>query len=120
MACLSLSQTLRNSKCLANHLRLLNSYSTRLHNLQGWPRSKSSVAASRIELKEKQEASQYNLMSHETEYHSQPKDPLDLTFSNTKEAYKSKTTSELIRALLVLKLSSYDVLINNHAKVGCP
>ena len=46
-----------------------------------------------------------------------PVDPLDLTFSNTKEAYKSKTTWELMRALLVLKLSSYDFLINNHQKV---
>ena len=46
-----------------------------------------------------------------------PKDPLDLSFSNTKEAYKSKTTLELTRALLVLKLSSFNFLIANHRKV---
>jgi hypothetical protein len=47
-----------------------------------------------------------------------PKDPLDLSFSNTKQVYKSKTTFELARALLVLKLSSFDFLIHNHKKVS--
>lgn len=47
-----------------------------------------------------------------------PKEPLDLTFSNTKEAYKSKTSAELIRTLFVLKLSSYDFLIENHPRVS--
>lgn len=46
------------------------------------------------------------------------RDPLDLTFSNTKDAYKSKTTGELVRALVVLKLSSYDFLVFNHTKVS--
>ncbi|RWS28166.1 proline dehydrogenase 1-like protein [Leptotrombidium deliense] len=43
------------------------------------------------------------------------KNPLD--FSDTKEAYKSKRTSELVRALIVLKLSSYDFLVVNHSKL---
>lgn len=47
-----------------------------------------------------------------------PKDPLDLTFSDTKQVYKSKTSYELARALVVLKLSSFDFLINNHKKVS--
>lgn len=45
------------------------------------------------------------------------KDVLDLTFTNTKEAYKNKTSYELLRALVVLKLTSYDFVTNNHAKV---
>lgn len=46
------------------------------------------------------------------------KDELDLTFENTKDAYKSKTTSELIRALVVLKLSTYDYLVENNKRVS--
>ena len=44
-------------------------------------------------------------------------DPLDLTFHNTKQAYKSKKTSELLRAVFVLYLSQFDSLVFNHAKV---
>lgn len=44
-------------------------------------------------------------------------DPLDLTFHNTKQAYKSKKTSELLRAVFVLYLSQFDSLVFNHAKL---
>lgn len=47
-----------------------------------------------------------------------PFDKLDLTFTDSKEAYKSKKTSELIRAYLVLKLSSFDYIVLNHDKVA--
>ncbi|XP_054155050.1 proline dehydrogenase 1, mitochondrial-like [Oppia nitens] len=40
-----------------------------------------------------------------------------LNFDNTREAFKSKTTSQLLRALIVLKLCQYDVLVNNHTKL---
>lgn len=43
---------------------------------------------------------------------------IDLTFNNTKECYKSKRTSELMRALIVLKLCSYPLLVDNHQKVS--
>lgn len=46
------------------------------------------------------------------------RDKLDLTFNDTKNAYKSKRTSELVRAYIVLKLSSYDILVKNHKKVS--
>lgn len=114
MACFSASQGIRSSRPLLVKGRVLSGHCNRLNNL--WKRDKST--ASVTALKGKQEASDSdNLVSHRTEYHNHPKDKLDLTFSNTKDAYKSKTTSELIRALLVLKLSSYDILINNHARV---
>ncbi|XP_013774417.1 proline dehydrogenase 1, mitochondrial-like [Limulus polyphemus] len=45
------------------------------------------------------------------------RDPLDLTFENTQAAYKSKKTWELVRGLLVLKLSSYPYLVENHEKL---
>lgn len=46
------------------------------------------------------------------------KDELDLTFENTKDAYKSKTTWELLRAFLVLKLTTYDYLVENNQRVS--
>ncbi|XP_035208773.1 proline dehydrogenase 1, mitochondrial-like isoform X2 [Stegodyphus dumicola] len=48
---------------------------------------------------------------------SPQRDSLDLTFENTKDAFKSKTTWELIRGLFVLKLSTYDYLVENHEKL---
>ncbi|KFM76765.1 Proline dehydrogenase 1, mitochondrial, partial [Stegodyphus mimosarum] len=42
------------------------------------------------------------------------RDELDLTFENTKDAYKSKTTWELVRALMVLKLTTFDYLVENN------
>lgn len=42
-------------------------------------------------------------------------DPLDLTFRDTKQAYKSKTTYELLRAIFVLKISQFDYLVYNNA-----
>jgi len=42
---------------------------------------------------------------------------LDTTFSNAEEAYRSKTTRELIRALLVFKSTSYQILVRNNMKV---
>lgn len=44
-------------------------------------------------------------------------DPLDLTFRDTKQAYKSKTTYELLRAIFVLKISQFDYLVYNNAMV---
>nr|XP_027201270.1 proline dehydrogenase 1, mitochondrial-like [Dermatophagoides pteronyssinus] len=44
-------------------------------------------------------------------------DKLDLTFSNTEQAYRSKTTFELIRAIAVLYVSSFDTLVYNHDKL---
>ncbi|KAE9553789.1 hypothetical protein FO519_003010 [Halicephalobus sp. NKZ332] len=42
---------------------------------------------------------------------------LDLSFTNTKEAFKSKTNYELLRALIVLKLCSFEFLVKNNDKV---
>lgn len=44
-------------------------------------------------------------------------DELDLTFNNTRLAYKSKTLSELARNYLVLGLSSSDFLVRNNDKL---
>ncbi|XP_035207312.1 proline dehydrogenase 1, mitochondrial-like isoform X1 [Stegodyphus dumicola] len=45
------------------------------------------------------------------------RDELDLTFENTKDAYKSKTTWELVRALMVLKLTTFDYLVENNQQL---
>ncbi len=48
-------------------------------------------------------------------------DPLDLTFANHEAAFKSKTTWEVLRALLVYQLCSSQTIVAHNEKVGlCP
>lgn len=42
---------------------------------------------------------------------------IDLTFSNEHEAFRSKTTSELLRALIVFSGCSIPFLVNNNKQV---
>jgi len=44
---------------------------------------------------------------------------VDLSFSNGREAYRSKTTGELCRALLVFNLCSVPTLITHNRQVIC-
>jgi hypothetical protein len=48
--------------------------------------------------------------------HGHPR--IDLSFCSGQEAYRSKTTGELARALLVFNLCSVDVLINYNKQVN--
>lgn len=45
------------------------------------------------------------------------RDPLDLSFNDARAAYKSKSTGELLRAYIVLKLSSSNWIVNNHQEL---
>lgn len=47
-----------------------------------------------------------------------PKDPLDLTFEDAKAAFKSKTNWELIRALVVYQICSYETIVTNNMRVS--
>jgi len=107
MACLSASLAIRKAPNLVQRIRIEHYVSSRC---------KTTTATA---LKEKQQENVHVHVPASVTMAAQTRkvDPLDLTFSNTKEAYKSKTTFELVRALLVLKLSSYGFLVNNHAKV---
>lgn len=85
-------------------------------------RSLSSLSSSRLQattatVEDITLSTKVGTSGHPSSPSRSPKDPLDLTFSDTKQAYKSKTTPELIRALVVLKLSSFDFLVNNSTKV---
>lgn len=46
------------------------------------------------------------------------RDELDVSFNNPKEAFKSKKTSELIRAYLVYQICSVNYLVENNDKVS--
>lgn len=45
------------------------------------------------------------------------KNKISVDFEQTKEAYKSKDTGELLRSLLVFKLCSYDILVDKNKEV---
>ena len=53
-----------------------------------------------------------------TKINHRRRDEIDLTFRNTAQAFKSKRTSELIRAIIVLTLSKFDILVYNYAIVS--
>ena len=46
-----------------------------------------------------------------------PRDPLDLTFNDTKIAYKSKTMRDLLRNYFVLGLCKSDILVKNNERL---
>lgn len=46
-----------------------------------------------------------------------PKDALDTSFNNAEAAFKSKTTAELLRALVVYLMCSSQYLVDNNLKV---
>ncbi|GIY11428.1 hypothetical protein CDAR_536042 [Caerostris darwini] len=70
-----------------------------------------------LRLKSSAVVSQNSVQSTENPGNVPQRDPLDLSFENTKDAFKSKTTWELFRAYLVLKLSTYNYLVENHEKL---
>jgi proline dehydrogenase len=45
------------------------------------------------------------------------RDNLDLTFNDARQAYRSKSTWEILRAWIVFKLCSIDSLVENNDKV---
>ncbi|GBP17697.1 Proline dehydrogenase 1, mitochondrial [Eumeta japonica] len=47
-----------------------------------------------------------------------PRDELDLTFNSPKDAFKSKKTSELVRAYMVYQICSINWIVENNDKVG--
>lgn len=46
-----------------------------------------------------------------------PRDNLDLTFNSPKDAFRSKKTSELVRAYVVYQICSVNWLVENNDKV---
>ncbi|VDO86516.1 unnamed protein product [Haemonchus placei] len=73
----------------------------------------ASVAAPKTKVAEKPEPATPELAEEIKRCYSN----LDLSFQNTKEAFKSKTNTDIIRALLVLRLCSIDALVKNNHKI---
>lgn len=57
-------------------------------------------------------------MDTSTTTSQQHKDSLDLTFCDHESAFKSKTTAEIMRALMVFKMCGIKMLVDNNEKVG--
>nr|CDJ97420.1 Proline dehydrogenase domain containing protein [Haemonchus contortus] len=73
----------------------------------------ASVAAPKTKVAEKPEPATPELAEEIKRCYSN----LDLSFQNTKEAFKSKTNTDIVRALLVLRLCSIDALVKNNHKI---
>jgi proline dehydrogenase len=54
-----------------------------------------------------------------THAQSPKRDPLDISFANPEAAFKSKTTWEVLRALIVYQMCSIQYLVDNNMKVTC-
>ena len=110
-----------NSKCLIGLNYQLNSYqSLNLRTLLSKYANNLQIRLQSNQTNNSQSIYQTVIKTGSTisnENEKTPFEKLDLTFTNTKEAYKSKKMSDLIRACLVLKLSSFDYLVQNHEKV---
>lgn len=58
-------------------------------------------------------------IEHDNSTGEHPMPVLDLSFNSAKEAYRSKTTPELLRALFVFNMCSIPFLVNNNKIVRC-
>ncbi|KAJ8380142.1 hypothetical protein SKAU_G00009200 [Synaphobranchus kaupii] len=58
-----------------------------------------------------------DLISHKTSADAPPNAKIVVDFENTKEAYKSKGSLELLRSLLVFKLCTYDFLVDKNKEL---
>lgn len=58
-------------------------------------------------------------IEHDNSTREHPVPVLDLSFNSAKEAYRSKTTPELLRALFVFNMCSIPFLVNNNKIVRC-
>ncbi|XP_060534177.1 proline dehydrogenase 1, mitochondrial isoform X2 [Cylas formicarius] len=72
-------------------------------------KSTAAAAAGLVQDRQKQEINQQNPVG--------PKDPLDTSFEDARAAFKSKTNWELVRALIVYQLCSFDVIVQNNKEL---
>ncbi|XP_022190180.2 proline dehydrogenase 1, mitochondrial [Nilaparvata lugens] len=78
---------------------------------------KSNTFYSRVQPKEAEHKNKETLSVPITTYCPEKDKALDLTFINAEEAFKSKKTSDLLRALVVYNLCSINFLVENNAKL---
>ena len=111
----TIPRTWRESACATTrlHAELRRQKSTRT-NLQD--ENVSGAEDSDVSLSSAAEAT--SVYSKWTKLSGRDQHPeMDLTFASGKEAYRSKKTSELVRALLVFNLCSVETLVNRQKEV---
>lgn len=103
-----------------NHTRLCwglnNNNSTRSVVWVGGVRQKSSPATASLVGEENTTDASSPMDTTTTS--QKPKDSLDLTFCDHESAFKSKTTAEIMRALMVFRMCGIKMLVDNNEKVG--
>ncbi|XP_036383341.1 proline dehydrogenase 1, mitochondrial [Megalops cyprinoides] len=65
----------------------------------------------------KKETAQLDLISQDKNAAAPHTSKINIDFENTKEAYKSKSSLELLRSLLVFKLCTYDFLVEKNKEL---
>lgn len=85
------------------------------HILCGGVSSRSALARNDVQVIGLPEVAAVNQVF--SRFYSTPKDPLDTTFNNAKDSFKSKTTWELVRGYLVYTICSSQYLVDNNLKV---
>ena len=81
-------------------------------------RNKASAVAEAIDIeKETKNASEHTIM-HDKDFADPAYKQIDLSFTNAKEAYKSKTNLQLLRSLFVFDMCSIPVFVNKNKEVN--
>lgn len=93
-------------------------FSTFKQNLHSRRELNSSAVKSTVATKDLQKNDANVVINVAPEQQQKPqRDPLDLSFNDPIAAFKSKTTSELVRAYFVYTLCSSEYLVENNMKV---
>lgn len=85
------------------------------NNMQSYTTMSSSKKTQSLSLSNLNEVTSND---HQLQPHEPNKPKLDLTFEDSKTAFKAKSTFELLRGYLVFQLCSFSFLIENQKKVN--
>ena len=98
--------------------RLLNTHNTRLNQISYLINNIQSRNTSTTSTSKGQSISLSGVNASDELNHENRKPKLDLTFEDSKTAFKAKKNLELLRGYLVFQLCSMNLLVDNQKTVG--